>query len=561
MKKSLLLGLIALPLLAVIYVENKPSHQYFELISKEFSSDHAYQTTAYVEKYWRVAGNPGFDSSIRYVEKSLIAAGYVLEEKAKKEDRLTYRVEKRAMSQPAWHPVSGKIQIEGDDALLLDFATNRNMICINSHSTPKAGIVAEVVSSKSPNVKGKIVYAAKGDYAAYRKAFYGGAIGMLRYNMPHYTKPEKHQNSIQFSGIQYQKRPFWGVMLSYQAKTRLEQAMRKGEVKLRVNLETKFTDAEELTVIAQVKGSELPQEEFVISAHVQEPGANDNASGVGVLTEVARVSAKLLKEKAIAPKRTLTFLWGDEIVSTDRYVKSHSKAIQWGMSLDMVGENTDVTGGSFLIEKMPDPSAIWTRGNDKHTEWGAGNVTEKDLFPHFFNDFALNRCLERAQASGWKVAVNPFEGGSDHTPFLNAGKPALLFWHFTDVFYHTDSDRLDKVSKSILQNVGISTLAVALMLTDGKQEIALQALNELVVAAEQRLDAEYTLSQKALEKGTSSSYHEKKILTAWIDWYVKAFKTVEEIPVKPNSALQKKISQATKKIKAKGAKLLSELSE
>ena len=28
------------------------------------------------------------------------------------------------------------------------------------------------------------------------------------------------------------------------------------------------------------------------------------------------------------------------------------------------------TGGTFLIEKMPDPSAIWTRGNDKHTEWG-----------------------------------------------------------------------------------------------------------------------------------------------------------------------------------------------
>ena len=32
------------------------------------------------------------------------------------------------------------------------------------------------------------------------------------------------------------------------------------------------------------------------------------------------------------------------------------------MSLDMVGEDVKKTGGSFLIEKMPDPSAIWTRG-------------------------------------------------------------------------------------------------------------------------------------------------------------------------------------------------------
>ena len=44
--------------------------------------------------------------------------------------------------------------------------------------------------------------------------------------------------------------------------------------------------------------------------------------------------------------------------------------IKWGISLDMVGENTDITGGTFLIEKMPDPSAIWTRGNDKTLRMG-----------------------------------------------------------------------------------------------------------------------------------------------------------------------------------------------
>jgi aminopeptidase YwaD len=41
----------------------------------------------------------------------------------------------------------------------------------------------------------------------------------------------------------------------------------------------------------------------------------------------------------------------------------------------MVGENTDITGGTFLIEKMPDPSAVWTRGNDKHTEWGGRKMS------------------------------------------------------------------------------------------------------------------------------------------------------------------------------------------
>ena len=45
------------------------------------------------------------------------------------------------------------------------------------------------------------------------------------------------------------------------------------------------------------------------------------------------------------------------------------------------------------------------------------------------------------------MSTNPFEGGSDHTPFLQFKKPGVLFWHFTDVFYHTDGDRLDKVSE------------------------------------------------------------------------------------------------------------------
>ena len=52
------------------------------------------------------------------------------------------------------------------------------------------------------------------------------------------------------------------------------------------------------------------------------------------------------------------------------------------------------------------------------------------------------------------MRTNPFEGGSDHTPFLKFKKPGALFWHFTDVFYHTDGDRLDMVSKPELANVG-----------------------------------------------------------------------------------------------------------
>ena len=94
----------------------------------------------------------------------------------------------------------------------------------------------------------------------------------------------------------------------------------------------------------------------------------------------------------------------------------------------------------------PPASSIWTRGEDRHTEWGGTPLSRNQLRPHYFNDFMLNRCRDQGRATGWVVKTNPYEGGSDHIPFLEAGKPGLLFWHFTDQFYHTDGDRIENVS-------------------------------------------------------------------------------------------------------------------
>jgi len=66
-----------------------------------------------------------------------------------------------------------------------------------------------------------------------------------------------------------------------------------------------------------VRGAAAPTERFVLSAHVQEPGANDNASGVGDLSEMARVMAQLVNAKTVVPKRTITMIFGLEITQTN----------------------------------------------------------------------------------------------------------------------------------------------------------------------------------------------------------------------------------------------------
>ncbi|WP_339815545.1 M28 family peptidase [uncultured Imperialibacter sp.] len=518
-----------------------PSSAYFDLVRPEVTGDLAYETTAYVEQFWRLAGNTGFDSSIYRIVSELQRAGYVPEENATKDNRLVYRIEKRALSKPTWEPVNGELSIKGDASPLLSFATNRNMLPIYSTSTPEAGIGGEVVFVEdiegiaAGSLKGKIALADANPRQAFEQAVQkGGALALLTYNNPDYLQPEKNVTSIQFRSIPYQEgKDAWCVALSWEAREKLKNAMAKGKTELNIKINTKIYPSEELTVVANVRGSQVPDERLVFSAHVQEPGANDNASGTGTQVEMAAVTAKLMKENKFDPKRTITFLWGDEIVSTRRYIEEDSlraSHIKWGISLDMVGENTAVTGGSFLIEKMPDPSAIWTRGNDKHTEWGAGDVTMADMKPHYFNDFILNRFLEQGTQANWQVSYNPFEGGSDHVPFLEANIPGLLLWHFTDQFYHTDNDRLDKVSKATEKNVATAALASAFTLVNADHQTALSIISEIKNAATNRLNAEAELSKQAVKDGASAS-EETQILSAWADWYVKALGSVKDMEV------------------------------
>jgi Zn-dependent M28 family amino/carboxypeptidase len=295
---------------------------------------------------------------------------------------------------------------------------------------------------------------------------------------------------------------------------------------------------------------------------VQEPGANDNATGVGTLAEMARVTAELIRQKKFSPERSITFLWGDEIVSTRRYVtedKERAKNIQWGMSLDMVGEDTQKTGGTFLIEKMPDPSAVWTRGDEKHTEWGGSPLKESAITPHYFNDFILNRCLDQARTNGWVVRTNPFEGGSDHTPFLEAKLPGLLMWHFTDVFYHTDSDRLENVSPWEMKNVGVSGLVAAMTLTSMNEATALYLVNELKETAFKRLDTEAALSRAEIAKGGNPGT-ESHILEVWGNYYRDALGKMDNLQTGGNTQkVTAAIAAAQKAVEEKTGQVRGEL--
>ena len=158
--------------------------EYFDVINEQLTGDLAYETTAFVEKYWRVAGNTGFNKSIYKIAEQLEKGGYILEENATASDLLTYRIETRPLKRPTWEPVDATVIMNDEEKPLLNHSTNRNMIALNSYSTSPDGVTAEVIyiddikKLAETNVEGKIVFAETHPSRIFKTAVTeGGALG------------------------------------------------------------------------------------------------------------------------------------------------------------------------------------------------------------------------------------------------------------------------------------------------------------------------------------------------------------------------------------------------
>jgi len=97
-----------------------------------------------------------------------------------------------------------------------------------------------------------------------------------------------------------------------------------------------------------VVGRDDPQDEIWVLAHSSEPGAVDNASGVAVCVEIARIIEELIAEGRIArPRRSIRFLNGYECYSFFHYME-HAARLQpplAGVNLDTLGARPEICDG------------------------------------------------------------------------------------------------------------------------------------------------------------------------------------------------------------------------
>lgn len=495
----------------------------------------------FMSGFWRLAGNDGFDQSIDRLYERLLLAGFAIDSRSMLADgphAAPVRVHAYPNPGRGWDHSVGTLAIvnaDGSETAVLSKARERLALCINSFSTPAGGRVLRIVDvgrgDRAADYDGKDVTDAVvlGDADAgrlWREATARGAAGVVSTALAEYIRPSPpgapepprdEWDILQWSSIpdDAAKQSF-GFKASPRAAATIRRRLAAGPVRARVTIASTFSGRPARMLIAELPGSTRAHERIVIAAHVQEPGANDNASGSATLAEMAVAMHRAIAAGTLPrPERTITFLWIDEISGSRQWITDHPEQaaqVKWMFSLDMTGEDVAKTGGSFLVERWPDPGAVYDRAWDSHSEWGRREVDPKTLKGDLINDLHLAIARRVGARMGWAVRSNPYEGGSDHTVFGSQGVPSLLDWHFTDRYYHTNFDTPDKVSADEMRNVAAAVGATAWLMASATGDETREVAALVAAAGRARIDRERKEPAKDRDRAVA----------AWKKWYEEA---------------------------------------
>jgi len=322
-----------------------------------------------------------------------------------------------------------------------------------SVGTPKGGIEADVLVVNSfddlyqhaEQAKGKIVvynmpFITYGQTVKYRyrgaiEAAKVGAVASLIRSVSPYSMQTPHTgNSAYENGVK--KIPQAAITIEDAA---LLQRLQKEGVELRIHLSMDaktLPDVPSRNIIAEIKGSEKPEEIVVLGGHIDSwdvgQGAMDDAGGSFAAWE----AAKLIKTLGLTPKRTIrVVMWTNEENGL-RGAKAYR---------DMVKEKGMLKNHILAIESdggVFDPKGFGFTGSEEAFKIISG----------------IGRLLEPLEAN----KISRGGGGADIAPLMDEGVPGMgllvdssrYFW-----YHHTAADTIDKLDPKEYQKC-IATMAI-----------------------------------------------------------------------------------------------------
>jgi hypothetical protein len=228
-----------------------------------------------------------------------------------------------------------------------------------------------------------------------------------------------------------------------------------------------YGDMEVANVVAEMAFSTTPSKHYLVGAHYDSVagtvGADDNASAVAVLLELARRLKSLSDHETLDLAVTfVSFPLEEPPVFSTRFMGSRvyaskarreKQAIEGMICLEMVGYRCREPG----CQRYPFP--LMYLGYPKEGDFIGlvGNFRSRSLTRSLYRAFSRNPHLPVVKLSvpfsGWLV---PAVRLSDHAPFWDEGFRAVMVTDsafYRTPYYHTPSDTMDKLDYEFMAEV------------------------------------------------------------------------------------------------------------
>jgi len=426
----------------------------------------AWDWVAKISQYNRIQASNGYHDSLEAIKEELVALGFNdIEHFRSPADGGTTIWGYVAPYQ--WEIETGELWVvEPEKAKLCDF--NDITTSIITHSKP-CDVTVDIVDIgtgdnkedyEKNDIEGKIILMSGPIYLNRPFIEESEAIGVIYY--PDLKRTRNNLDRRIYNGFfttkERMSKAKFGFSISYNQAMHLKELLKKGPVKVHAHIKAEFMEGSLEVLSSSIKGTDFPEQEIVIIAHLCHPlpSANDNASGAAGLLELARAFKYLIKNKIIdSPKRTLRFVWVPEFNGTVPWMKFHEDRIRNVLAcinLDMIGEHPSRIGQPFEVNLAPrstpsilnDITSTFVKKIADHPKGIAINGTKNPM----------------------SYRLRSYDGGSDHFLFIDSyfGIPSLMLGH-SDPNWHSNVDTVEYCDSTELKRVIAIALSISYIIS------------------------------------------------------------------------------------------------
>jgi carboxypeptidase Q len=351
--------------------------------------------------------------------------------------------------------------VRGNESVVMNSPWKKDLHMLGlggSISTPQEGITAEVIvvnsfddlTNRSSEAKGKIVlfnvpFTSYGKTVQYRSggaiaASKAGAVASLIRSVGPYSMNTPHTGGMRYED-DVKKIPHAAITLEDAAMiTRMTERGQKVNITLR--MEARFDeDSPSRNVIAEIKGSEFPDEVIVLGGHIDSWDVGQGAMDDGGGCVAAWQAVKLMKELGLRPKRTVrVVMWTNEengLRGGDGYRDAHINDLE----NHILAMESDA--GVFK------PQGFGFSGSDEAFD--------------IISD--IGKLLDPIESG----SITKGGGGADIGPIMREGVPGMglkvegskYFW-----YHHTNADTWDKLNKDDFNRCVAAMAVMAYVVAD-----------------------------------------------------------------------------------------------